>query len=154
MTKEEEKEYHQKWRRLNPKKRKEYDKKYYLKNKEKILEAGKEWSKNNRDVWKRYYEKNKEKINKQKRENWVKRYGIDIDQKKEMFDSQLGHCFLCNKKLSLDKKGCCIDHDHKTGKVRGILCSSCNCMLGYAHDNPEVLRKGATYVEYHSLTSA
>lgn len=41
------------------------------------------------------------------------------------------------------------DHDHATGQPRGILCNTCNSMLGHAHDNPDVLEKGAAYLRFH-----
>jgi len=40
-----------------------------------------------------------------------------------------------------------IDHDHKTGRIRGILCHSCNLMIGWGDDNPALLREGANYLE-------
>lgn len=42
-----------------------------------------------------------------------------------------------------------IDHDHKTGKVRGALCPSCNVIIGLARDEPERLRKAIVYLEVH-----
>ena len=41
----------------------------------------------------------------------------------------------------------CIDHDHTTGKVRGMLCHDCNTSLGKFRDNPDILRKAADYLE-------
>jgi hypothetical protein len=45
------------------------------------------------------------------------------------------------------------DHDHRTGKFRGWLCSDCNKILGLAHDNPMVLRKLAIYLEVYGDAS-
>jgi hypothetical protein len=43
-------------------------------------------------------------------------------------------------------KNFCVDHDHKTGKIRGLLCGPCNRGLGYLHDSPELLERLAAYV--------
>lgn len=61
------------------------------------------------------------------------------------------HCELCDTYVGI---GINIDHCHRTGKLRGFLCSECNRCLGCAKDNPEVLRKMADYIEHHQRESA
>jgi len=52
----------------------------------------------------------------------------------KLFAKQGGRCAICRKWPT--KKPLCVDHDHKTGKVRGLLCASCNIRLGHWHDKP------------------
>src|SRR3990172_10979958 len=70
------------------------------------------------------------------------RYGLTQDQYIQMFNDQNGKCKICKTKSIRD-----VDHCHKTGKIRGLLCQRCNLMLGYALDDPEILRLGAEYLE-------
>lgn len=60
-----------------------------------------------------------------------------------------GTCEICGKAAPVDAyhKRHHIDHDHKTGEYRGILCKDCNRMLGSARDNPEILRRAVAYLE-------
>lgn len=66
--------------------------------------------------------------------------------------NQCGACALCGKVPGEDpergrnQKCLHVDHDHKTGKIRGLLCSSCNRGLGYFGDDPVVLRRAAEYL--------
>lgn len=73
-------------------------------------------------------------------------YGITIDQYDEMFKTQNGVCWICHrppKKMPLH-----VDHDHKSGKVRGLLCHNCNYGIGrYFKDNIESLRRAVQYLE-------
>lgn len=57
-------------------------------------------------------------------------------------------CEICSKTFSRDSKSNfkCYDHDHKTGKLRGALCGSCNFMLGLAKDDCGLLTKAITYL--------
>jgi hypothetical protein len=55
-------------------------------------------------------------------------------------------CYLCGDKVN---EYLCVDHDHNTGLYRKLLCRSCNSGLGLLKDNPELLRKAASYIEEH-----
>jgi hypothetical protein len=52
-----------------------------------------------------------------------------------------------------DSKHLGIDHDHGTGKVRGLLCRDCNQGIGRFHDNPAILRKAADYIEQSTIST-
>jgi hypothetical protein len=81
------------------------------------------------------------------RRKWrLAKYGITSEEESRMMFSQGGLCAICPKVLS-ETKDCCIDHDHYTGKVRGILCGACNLLIGQARDNPNLLRNAVTYLE-------
>jgi len=73
-------------------------------------------------------------------------YGITIEQYDELLRAQGGVCAACaappTEKRLLD-----VDHDHRTGRVRGLLCRRCNRALGSLRDDPELARKLATYLE-------
>lgn len=78
----------------------------------------------------------------------ITRYGITVEQYAEMLASQGGKCLLCEaREADSLKRRLHVDHDHDTGKVRGLLCSSCNIGIGKFCDNPERLRKAADYLE-------
>lgn len=75
------------------------------------------------------------------------RYGITLDQYEATYLQQNGRCFICG---GLDNdRSLAIDHDHGTGKVRGLLCSPCNRALGLLMDDPERARAAARYLEIH-----
>ena len=62
-----------------------------------------------------------------------KKYGMTEQCYEEMLESQGGGCAICGAKKNNNPrmKYLCIDHSHKTGKVRGILCQDCNFFLGH-----------------------
>ena len=82
------------------------------------------------------------------------RYKITEKDYELMLKSQNRICLICDQpetvKLNGDIRQLCVDHNHRTGKVRGLLCSSCNVMLGKAKDDPKILQKGANYIEQHA----
>jgi hypothetical protein len=79
------------------------------------------------------------------------KYGIDKEQFDQIFIEQNNACAICNKDLT-DKKPH-IDHDHSTGKVRGVLCFACNSGLGQFQDSPETLQKAIDYLSQFSKTT-
>lgn len=81
--------------------------------------------------------------------NWgyKRNFGITLEQYNEMFTAQKGLCLGCYKHQSACKRALHLDHDHKTGKVRGLLCHECNSVLGYTKDSAPTLRRLADYLE-------
>lgn len=73
-----------------------------------------------------------------------KRYGLTIEQFDLLVEEQMGVCPVCLGYLGDDP---CIDHDHETGKVRGVLCRKCNLMLGLAGDSLDVFYGAISYLE-------
>lgn len=78
--------------------------------------------------------------------NSLRRYGITTPEKIFLLEKQSYKCLICEDRLSFsglpagrDITGPVIDHDHTTNKVRGIICHSCNRMLGNIDRNPELI---------------
>lgn len=76
-----------------------------------------------------------------------KKYGLSHNDVAEMLEAQGNTCAICSSKIS--SRGCHVDHDHKSGAVRALLCRRCNTSLGYFDDDPDILRKAAHYIERH-----
>ncbi len=75
-------------------------------------------------------------------------FGLSLGDWNKMFVSQSGLCRGCYKHASELKRGLFVDHDHKSNRVRGLLCTNCNTALGLTYDNPEVLLRLAEYVRH------
>lgn len=71
-------------------------------------------------------------------------YGITVAELDAVRVSQGGVCAIC--RTSGGKKGLCVDHDHKTGSFRGLLCGSCNLAIGYLKEDASVMRSAIEYV--------
>lgn len=98
-----------------------------------------------RDCQKKYGQKYNHHINLQKK------YGISKIEYELMLKSQNEVCAICSRPETTKKynktQPLSVDHDHKTHKIRGLLCAKCNRSLGGFKDNPELLRKAANYLE-------
>lgn len=75
----------------------------------------------------------------------LRAYGITPLDFSQSLQKQGGVCAICGG----DKRGrqLSVDHNHRSGKVRGLLCSDCNILLGCAHDKIQVLRRAIQYLE-------
>ena len=79
-------------------------------------------------------------------------HGIDLHDYDTMLDEQNYRCAICGSEESNNphREHFYIDHCHKTGKVRGLLCNHCNVMLGQAKDNISILHNAINYLEKHA----
>jgi len=125
-------------------KEKEKNRNNYQKNKSRILET----KKRNREKFREEYNFKRREQRKSALEKptlYLKKYGITKEDFDKMLEIQQGVCAICSnqergKRLS-------VDHCHKTGKVRGLLCSSCNTSLGRFNDDTKIMLKAISYIE-------
>ena len=79
-----------------------------------------------------WYDKNKSRICEiEKYRSLLKLYGITKEEYEKMLEEHLNKCAICGKEAKDCAKGLCVDHDHVTGKIRGLLCMRCNSSLGW-----------------------
>lgn len=82
------------------------------------------------------------------RSSLLRRYGLTDADYDRMFEEQGGHCKLCPRPTgSPSVKALVVDHCHRTGRVRGLLCVNCNTLLGMAGDSIPVLSAAIAYIE-------
>ena len=75
-------------------------------------------------------------------------YGLEPGEYAAMLKSQAGGCACCRTDLAaLPSRQVHVEHEHKTGKIRGITCMRCNIMIGFGRDDPNRLRAVADYLE-------
>jgi len=98
---------------------------------------------------------NKEYKDKQVREwQYKTKFGITIHDYDVMLANQDHSCAVCERPQSDFKRKFSIDHDHKTGKVRALLCDNCNHALGMVNDSPILLQKLISYLENYNRVLA
>ena len=76
-------------------------------------------------------------------------YNLSKEQYELLLSSQDNKCAICSTDKPDNNGSFNVDHDHATGKVRGILCAQCNFMLGHAKDNIKLLQNAIAYLERH-----
>lgn len=115
-----EKEYHDNYREANRQKAKEYARRY-----------------NHSD--------------KARNKAYLRSYNITLEDYNRMLEEQGNVCKICLQLEQMLHKGnpkrLCVDHDHTTGRVRGLLCQRCNTTLGRYEDNPELMKNLISYLE-------
>jgi len=80
------------------------------------------------------------------------KYGIDLKHYEKLFEQQNGQCKICGTKKPGRKgvKRFSVDHCHKTNKIRGLLCMSCNTAIGLLNENPVLFDAAKQYLEEYS----
>jgi hypothetical protein len=131
-----------KWRKEHPDTRdrrvyqKEYQKEYRKTHPDVAIKSRAKWKKAN-------LEKYRETTNRCRRKYRYHIYAITEETYQAMVDNQGGRCAICDTApLSL-----CIDHDHITKKIRGLLCSKCNSGIGFLNDDLKLLKRAVGYLE-------
>lgn len=138
----------------------------------KKLENNRKWYWEHRDqrraAIRSYEQRNKEKL-KEYRKKWVATagrewsysreiqslYNISLVEYNHLLEAQEGLCGICRRaqnwrsRWGSMKRRFCVDHDHKTGKVRGLLCDRCNLGLSKFDDEVGFLRAAVAYLEEH-----
>jgi hypothetical protein len=70
-------------------------------------------------------------------------YGLSVTGYQNLLAQQNGVCAICRE----PDRDLCVDHDHKTGRVRSLLCNGCNSAIGFLRESPLLARAAATYLE-------
>lgn len=148
------KEYNKSWRELNKEKIKADKAEWYRKNKKSVLLYSKQYyvenkdririyQRDNKEKIKSYYVNNKDKIlENSKRGRYKNEYGITVKDYDTMLQTQNNRCAICYKSSNT----LCVDHNHVTGKVRGLLCKKCNIGIGCLNDDAEILANAIKYL--------
>ena len=78
-----------------------------------------------------------------------RRYGMTLDQWNDMFAEQEGRCAICGIHAKDEKKQFVVDHCHHTGKIRALLCDSCNLGIGHLDDDINKVALALSYLKKH-----
>jgi hypothetical protein len=135
------KEYGKKYYQEHREQARKWRKKYYEANKDEAKERGKRWCDSHREHRQKYSKTYKLKT----------LYGITQEDRNKIIEFQKGICPVCHDILDGIKS--CVDHNHVTNKVRGILCNNCNLLLGSSRDNISILESAIEYLKYHKGAS-
>ena len=117
---------------------------YYSRNRDKVNKSARAHYAKNRDrrrAWAAQYHRD----NPDKKLEWGlrRRYGITLDEYRQMCDAQDNRCVICQE---VPRGRLCVDHCHASGKFRGLICSTCNIGLGMFKNDPYLLRRAAGYL--------
>lgn len=118
--------------------RKEYLRKYYQKYKKEYQKRHRKYYQEHKKEFAIYYQEHKEHFLAKKYERV---YGITIKDYNRMLKKQNNVCAICKKSIKDNGRRLFVDHDHKTGKIRKLLCYQCNTALGWYERNKKQISK-------------
>lgn len=119
----------------DPEKRKEYRHQYYLANREKALAQMAVWRAANPE---------RHAVARRRSKLWLT-YKLTPEAYQALHDQQNGVCAICGDRAA--KRSLHVDHDHATGTVRGLLCTSCNRGMGLLKDDVAILEAAIVYLK-------
>lgn len=101
------------------------------------------WQADNPEAWEKIWRRNSygDENNLKRR---ARAYGLTVDELKDLLIKADGKCEICEQPPT---RWLVVDHCHKGGNVRGILCEQCNQALGLFRDNPEVMQRAINYLK-------
>jgi len=119
----------------------------------KKAQQSKEWLQNNPE-WVKEYNKEYKKKNPDYMRDWSlkTKYGMTSKDWDDMYSNQDGKCKICLNNIIYRGRQTHVDHCHTTGKVRGLLCSKCNQMIGLANEDKDILQKAIDYLTDSSIS--
>jgi hypothetical protein len=125
------------YRNENPeKKKKAQNARWYAKNRERVRAA----------LRARYYADIENRRAKSRKSMFKARFGVDESYRDELLARQGGVCAICES-----PKAKSLDHCHKTGRIRGVLCGPCNLALGLFNDDPKIITRAAKYLKHETF---
>jgi hypothetical protein len=131
-------QYTKRWVRRNKRRTQAQQRAHYKKTRKQKLAYQKEYNKKNRAARRVYMV--------------GYRFGLTKEAYEALKKKQKNRCAICRGKQVKGWKNLAVDHDHKTGKVRGLLCNRCNRVIGAMKDSPKLLWKAALYLrKAHAL---
>lgn len=86
-------------------------------------------------------------LEERRKRNLKDNFNLTLDEYEVMRESQDFKCKICKRPERVNNKALAVDHDHKTGQIRGLLCHHCNVGLGHFEDNEELLMKAISYLK-------
>lgn len=102
---------------------------------------------------KRYESKHEQERGRSAANRWAASHGLKPSEVKELYQrASSGACDICGRRdhaqtFKGNNRVLALDHDHRTGELRGFLCFACNTAIGKLQDDPALLRKAAEYLE-------
>jgi hypothetical protein len=150
-------EINRKWVLNNKEKVRKIKERYRISHREKLRESGRIYARNRRfkdpekcrkkrRIWR------KNNPNKVKNEKLKQKFNLNLEDYNLIIKKQKNRCGICNQKFELNDpnnlKYPCVDHCHKSKKIRGILCRKCNTGIGGFNDNKHLLKRALNWLVY------
>ena len=108
----------------------------------------------NTEYMREYRKRAKSVVDRARRDSHLKKtYGISLAEYDEMLEEQGNGCAICGTSPEKNGRRLDVDHCHTTGKIRGLLCHSCNLGIGKFKDNPDLLAEELKYLYKSNVVS-